>query len=158
MKSKMLTVFAGLSVFFLFSVVAVFAQQTDNNNKAKDKSAQQQVKIDPSKIQHGYRFVDKNGDGFNDNAPDHDGDGIPNGVDPDYTGPKNRKAAQGKSYIDRDGDGINDNQASSRTFRGRGRRGGFGNGNKAGNGNRTGVCDGTGPKGNRANQQVQPNK
>ncbi len=29
-------------------------------------------------------FVDMNGDGFNDNAPDHDGDGIPNGQDPDW--------------------------------------------------------------------------
>ena len=29
-------------------------------------------------------FVDLNGDGFNDNAPDADGDGIPNGLDPDY--------------------------------------------------------------------------
>lgn len=29
-------------------------------------------------------FIDENGDGFNDYAPDHDGDGIPNGVDPDF--------------------------------------------------------------------------
>ena len=29
-------------------------------------------------------FIDENGDGFNDNAPDHDGDGIPNRIDPDY--------------------------------------------------------------------------
>jgi hypothetical protein len=33
----------------------------------------------------GTNFVDLDGDGFNDNAPDHDGDGIPNGLDPDYT-------------------------------------------------------------------------
>ena len=32
----------------------------------------------------GKNFVDLNGDGFNDNAPDHDGDGIPNGLDEDY--------------------------------------------------------------------------
>ena len=32
----------------------------------------------------GTNFVDLDGDGFNDNAPDHDGDGIPNGLDPDY--------------------------------------------------------------------------
>ncbi|NOZ60535.1 MAG: hypothetical protein GXO74_02530 [Calditrichaeota bacterium] len=153
MRNKMSTLLAGLFVFLLFSVVAVFAQQTDNT-KAKVKT-QQQVTVDPSKMQHGYHFVDKNGDGFNDNAPDHDGDGIPNGVDPDYTGPKNRKAGQGKNFIDRNGDGINDNQGSGKGFRGHGRRGGFGSGNKVGNGNRTGVCDGTGPKGNRANQ---PNK
>lgn len=29
-------------------------------------------------------FIDENGDGFNDLAPDADGDGIPNGLDPDY--------------------------------------------------------------------------
>lgn len=32
---------------------------------------------------HHY-FIDEDGDGFNDNAPDHDGDGIPNGIDPDF--------------------------------------------------------------------------
>ena len=34
------------------------------------------------------RFVDEDGDGFNDLAPDDDGDGIPNGLDPDYVRPK----------------------------------------------------------------------
>lgn len=33
------------------------------------------------------RFIDRNGDGFNDNAPDHDDDGIPNGFDPDWRAP-----------------------------------------------------------------------
>ncbi len=40
---------------------------------------------------NGYRvrdFVDNDGDGFNDLAPDHDGDGIPNGQDPDYVRPQ----------------------------------------------------------------------
>ena len=36
----------------------------------------------------GNNFVDTNGDGFNDNAPDHDGDGIPNGLDEDYIKPE----------------------------------------------------------------------
>jgi len=35
------------------------------------------------------RFVDADGDGFNDLAPDHDGDGIPNGLDPDWVKPEN---------------------------------------------------------------------
>ena len=55
---------------------------------------------------HGPRFVDENGDGFNDNAPDHDGDGIPNGLDPDYQGQKNRHR---HGFQDLDGDGIDDN-------------------------------------------------
>ncbi len=40
--------------------------------------------IDKTKIAHGIHFVDNDGDGFNDNAPDHDNDGIPNGLDQDY--------------------------------------------------------------------------
>ena len=34
------------------------------------------------------RFIDEDGDGFNDLAPDSDGDGIPNGLDPDYVKPE----------------------------------------------------------------------
>ncbi len=33
-------------------------------------------------------FIDEDGDGFNDLAPDADGDGIPNGLDSDYVRPK----------------------------------------------------------------------
>lgn len=53
---------------------------------------------------HGVNFVDLNGDGYNDNAPDHDGDGIPNGMDDDYT-----SRHGGRGFVDADGDGINDN-------------------------------------------------
>jgi len=49
-------------------------------------------------------FVDADGDGYNDNAPDHNGDGIPNGLDPDWTKRHGRKM----NYIDSNGDGIND--------------------------------------------------
>jgi hypothetical protein len=42
---------------------------------------------------HGRRFIDLDGDGYNDNAPDHDGDGIPNGLDPDW---QRRKGGRGK--------------------------------------------------------------
>ena len=38
-------------------------------------------------------FVDENGDGFNDLAPDADGDGIPNGLDPDYVPPADGSGA-----------------------------------------------------------------
>ncbi len=50
----------------------------------------------------GYKvgsFVDEDGDGFNDLAPDEDGDGIPNGLDPDYTAPKDGTGNQfGKGH------------------------------------------------------------
>ena len=54
-------------------------------------------------------FVDADGDGYNDNAADHDGDGIPNGMDEDYTGAKNRRGGRTMGFVDANGDGINDN-------------------------------------------------
>jgi len=75
----------------LLAAAAAQAQDTTRVNAGGD-------------VIHGSRFVDENGDGYNDNAPDHDGDGIPNGLDPDYTGPKKGR----RRFIDRDGDGIND--------------------------------------------------
>ncbi len=54
-------------------------------------------------------FVDEDGDGVNDNAPDADGDGIPNGKDPDYAGAKARKGDNARGFVDEDGDGVNDN-------------------------------------------------
>lgn len=63
----------------------------------------------PPPVVHGPGFVDANGDGINDNAPDADGDGIPNGQDPDYLGSKFRGGNSSKGFIDANGDGINDN-------------------------------------------------
>ena len=46
---------------------------------------------------HGVcQFVDEDGDGFNDLAPDADGDGIPNGLDPDYVKPEDGTGLQYK--------------------------------------------------------------
>jgi gliding motility-associated-like protein len=58
-------------------------------------------------IGQGRFFVDKNGDGYNDNAPDDDGDGIPNGLDPDWQKRHKRKGKPNR-FIDLNGDGIND--------------------------------------------------
>ena len=55
---------------------------------------------------HAQKFVDKNGDGYNDNAPDHDGDGIPDGLDPDWQ--KQQRDKKNHKFIDLNGDGIND--------------------------------------------------
>lgn len=76
-------------------------------------SAQDTTKVKQTGKHH--KFVDKNGDGYNDNAPDHDGDGIPNGLDPDwqklvkYKGKgKGKGKGRERKFIDLDGDGIND--------------------------------------------------
>lgn len=55
----------------------------------------------------GKGFVDANNDGYNDNAMDDDGDGIPNGQDPDYV-PVEGVTHNGHGFLDADGDGVND--------------------------------------------------
>ena len=134
--------------------------KTQTNLQMKKQAAKQVI--------HGPWFVDRNGDGYNDNAPDHDGDGIPNGQDPDYQGAGKGKMQQ--RFVDTDGDGIADNVGTGnrRGFGKRGfRRGGYGPGNGTGNqgvrpqngsgygpGAGSGNCDGTGPKG-RTNRGPQ---
>ena len=126
----------------LVSLIALFALFVLYSNI----SAQTQNPTPPA--QHGKNFVDKNGDGYNDNAPDHDGDGIPNGVDPDYTGPKYQKG----KFVDLNGDGINDNAGKGKRGKKSGKRGygpGDGTGNsgvgpKNGTGNGPGTCTATG--------------
>jgi len=98
-KILLFTVSVGV---LLFTTIDVFAQ-----NSTKIKKGKQQ--------KHGTGFVDLDGDGYNDNAPDDDGDGIPNGLDPDYE----KKSKNG--FVDLDGDGINDNagfgKRKSKAFR-----------------------------------------
>ena len=85
-KSKPLNILGILGILLIFTYNSVLSQQKQHKHK------------------NTQVFVDKDGDGYNDMAPDHDGDGIPNGLDPDWT-----KGNGGKmNYIDADGDGIND--------------------------------------------------
>ena len=42
------------------------------------------------------KYIDEDGDGFNDLAPDADGDGIPNGLDEDYVKPEDGSGSQHK--------------------------------------------------------------
>ncbi|HOI30458.1 MAG TPA: hypothetical protein PLZ15_11945 [Melioribacteraceae bacterium] len=115
-----------------------------------DISAQTQNPPPPK--EHGKKFVDKNGDGYNDNAPDHDGDGIPNGLDPDYLALKN-KNAHGR-FVDLDGDGIKDN-ASGKGRKGKMGQGGIGPADGTGNkgiGKKYGNSDGTGDPAQNTNR------
>ena len=100
-------------------------------------------------------FIDENGDGFNDLAPDADGDGIPNGMDPDYAPP-----ADGTGYQfgtgSTNGDGVCDGDGEAdgsgfihmikfehRNGEGNGGQSGFGPGDGTGN-DGEGPGDGTG--------------
>ena len=112
----------------------------------------------------GKNFVDLNGDGFNDNAPDLDGDGIPNGLDPDYvksagvgTGYQNGKLGANKEQGTVNKQTRTRAQKFTRLQSATGEvsrnRVGAKNGSAAGvcngtgQGTGTGVCDGTGPHG-----------
>jgi len=108
---------------------------------------------------HGFGvcgFVDENGDGFNDLAPDADGDGIPNGMDPDYVRPldgSGQRFGFGGGMAQK---GMTDMDAGHRFGPGDGT--GFGghgpaDGTGFGPGAGTGDCDGTGPSGQAAMQR-----
>ena len=107
LKMKNIIVYIALIfAIILFSSDLTYSQDT-TRSKVKNKKPQT-----VTKQQHRQRtqnFVDKNGDGYNDNAPDDDGDGIPNGLDPDYVKKSELKNNKDLPYIDLNGDGINDN-------------------------------------------------
>ena len=96
-----------ISFFLVFSLLIVnnISAQEDPKQKQTEKK-KIEVKAEKNKVKG---FVDEDGDGYNDNAPDHDGDGIPNGLDPDY-----KQGDRKKGFVDLDGDGINDNAAFGR--------------------------------------------
>ena len=101
---NLLTILALVAFVIFYATPQAFAQ------------SEEAPKEEPA-AEHGPNFVDENGDGYNDNAPDDDGDGIPNGQDPDYvkpndgtaTGKGNGKGNAGTGFVDEDGDGFNDN-------------------------------------------------
>lgn len=79
----------------LFSTVRLEAQTRRKPpvkvNKAKEIVTQKETNNVPC----GRHFIDKNGDGYNDNAPDADGDGIPNCLDPDFKKSMMQKGKKG---------------------------------------------------------------
>lgn len=108
-------------------------------------------------------FLDEDGDGFNDLAPDADGDGIPNGLDPDYApvcdgtgdglGLQERSGAsnqdgfiyrQGYNYNHRTGTtGFGPGDGTGNDGEGPGDGSGFGPGDGTGEGGGFGPGDGT---------------
>lgn len=119
------------SLLTLFALVFLFTASDTNAQTAKDGKGTK-------------GFIDLNGDGINDNAIDSDGDGIPNGKDPDYVKPQDgtgRKMMNGKTAKSGKGgfgpgDGTGNKSVGPR------------DGSGYGPGTATRNCDGTGPKGN----------
>jgi len=95
--------------------------QAQDSTKVSEKQKSEKKlfgKEKKKRMRHGRSFVDKDGDGYNDNAPDHDGDGIPNGLDADWKKrKKGRKKHKGSRlrFVDLDGDGIHDNLQAEKT-------------------------------------------
>ena len=81
-------------------------------------------------------FIDENGDGFNDLAPDHDGDGIPNALDEDWVRPQDGTGAGNGPAAGGNGNGSGN--------AGNGQGNGYGPGDGTGNGTGNGPGDGTG--------------
>jgi hypothetical protein len=98
-----ITGFLCLIAWCSYSPDVCSAQDSTRNDLPAGKQEQQQ---NQERNREQHNFMDENGDGFNDNAPDHDGDGIPNPLDPDYKAQKPDE--QQDEFIDADGDGIND--------------------------------------------------
>lgn len=96
-----------LLLFLSIFTVSIYSQQ--DTSKTKKPAEETKKQAEQGEIMHGRFFVDEDGDGFNDNAPDHDGDGIPNGLDPDYKKLMRKLQNRNLPYVDLDGDGINDN-------------------------------------------------
>ena len=91
-------------LLFYFLIMSIFSGMgfAQESEKKEEKQKKQEQVQKQNKKESNQKFVDLDGDGFNDNAPDHDGDGIPNGLDPDWQ-------KQQAKFVDLDGDGINDN-------------------------------------------------
>lgn len=110
-----ISTFSVIVMIVIFYASSLLAQNEPMQEKNQIKNLENsEVKTKLQTKDHGSGFVDANGDGFNDNAPDIDGDGIPNGRDEDYSGSKSRKGNDGtKGFVDLNGDGLNDNAFDS---------------------------------------------
>ena len=147
-----------LSVGILLVGLAFSAAQEKTQEQAQAKTqlkAQTKVQAKAqtkAEFRHRNRiaFVDENGDGINDLARDADGDGIPNGQDPDWTNTAGRQRLQGPEP---DPPGPDDTEMTRGQKTGKVTTSNFGKGSfragmtAVGRTTGAGVCDGTGPKG-----------
>ncbi|OGD23383.1 MAG: hypothetical protein A2Y70_00460, partial [Candidatus Aminicenantes bacterium RBG_13_64_14] len=118
--------------------------------KAKGEVQQNKVQAKAT-FRHrvGTKFIDENGDGINDVARDADGDGIPNGQDPDWTRPLDGSGYKDQRRVGRtDGTETVKGQKAGKITKANFGKASFRQGaTTAGRMAGAGVCDGTGPKG-----------
>lgn len=99
-------IFQTVFVIAFVMLMCSFSYAQDTTKSGNKKGYQNRAQR--GAVHRAHNFVDKNGDGYNDNAPDDDGDGIPNGLDPDYQPKLKLKNNGSHTFIDLNGDGIND--------------------------------------------------
>ncbi len=116
MKKNTFSIITLFSILVLFTINQLPAQDCDGFGGMGD-------------------YIDENGDGFNDLAPDADGDGIPNGMDEDYVPPAD---GEGNQYGAGNGSG---NGTGDCDGSGGGSGGHWGN-DEQGNGPGDGTCPG----------------
>jgi hypothetical protein len=149
---------AAIGIALLIGVGLGLAQETEKAQTRSEIQKQVQTRTEDAagtltrtetRTRSRIRFIDENGDGINDLARDHDGDGIPNGQDPDWAAPKDgtgyQEPSQSKAQKGNAAAGVQSGLAkksgwSKDSFR-------SGKSGMAGLGTGTGVCDATGPKG-----------
>jgi hypothetical protein len=155
---KLLALMVGFLVLGFAFATAQDQTATGSQEKAQIKAGlkaagetQQNKAQMKSEFRHRNRiaFVDENGDGINDRAKDADGDGIPNGQDPDWVKPED-----GTGYKEQNRIGQSDAAGTTQGQKaGKMTKSGFGKGSfrtglaGAARATGAGVCDGTGPKG-----------
>jgi len=146
-----------LLVGFAFAAAQEKAQEQSQANaqvktQLKAKGEVQQNKVQTkSEFRHRNKasFIDENGDGINDLAKDADGDGIPNGQDPDWAKPEDGTGYKEQNRVGRPAEEeMTQGQRSGKTVKSSFGKGSFRQGGTAaGRTTGTGVCDGTGAKG-----------
>jgi hypothetical protein len=92
-----------LHIFFFLAIFAACRLEAQTRKQIPVKANKTNEKVTPkenSTVPCGKHFVDKNGDGYNDNAPDTDGDGIPNCLDSDFKKSMMHKGKKGCQSAD----------------------------------------------------------
>ncbi len=162
---KTLALMAGLLILGFAFMAAQDKTQTQTREKSQVKTrleaqTKAQTKVQAKtqteartesefRLRNRIGFIDENGDGLNDLSRDADGDGVPNGQDPDWVRPQDGTGNQARHKIGQpDGSGTaNGRKAGKITKSGIGKAS-FRTGLRgAGRTTGAGVCDGTGPKG-----------
>ena len=151
---------AFIGMVIILGAGLALAQEADQSKARKEIRKQAEIQKEDgqgtltrtkTRIRNRIRFLDENGDGINDLLfRDHDGDGIPNGQDPDWEKPQDGTGYQdGNRFQGENGQlkkgPLAGQQTQAKTWTKKSFR--AGQSGMWGIGTGTGACTKTGPKG-----------